>query len=65
MYEVATSLIRIPGVKVVPCALFDVMDGKTAEDYTARVEPSTKGGRRMALKLTELLDSFITADQKS
>ncbi|KAI9656753.1 MAG: hypothetical protein M1821_003392 [Bathelium mastoideum] len=65
MYELATSHIRIPGTRVVPCALYDAMDGKRAEDYTARVEPSTEGGRKMALKLYELLDPIVAEKQDS
>jgi hypothetical protein len=60
MYELATTKIQIAGTKVVPCALFEAMDGKHEEDYTARVEPSVEGGRKMGLKLKEILDSLIT-----
>ena len=64
MYELATSRIQVPGWEVVPCALFNAMDGKKAEDYTARVEPSIEGGRKMALHLTELLETFIVSEQE-
>ena len=47
IYDLATLTIRIEGTTVVPCALFEAMDGKTKEDYTARVEPSVEGGRKV------------------
>ena len=59
MYEVATKKVQIPGVKVVPCALYEAMDGTHSRDYTARVEPSTEGGRKMALKLKKIVESLI------
>lgn len=59
MYDIATKRIQIAGTKVIPCALFDVMDGKHEDDYTARVEPSIEGGRKMALHLKELLESHV------
>ena len=59
MYELATKHIRIPGVKVVPCALFEAMDGKNEEDYTERVEPSVEGGRKIASQLMEIIESLI------
>lgn len=60
MYELATKQIQIKGTHVVPCAFFDVMDGKNKDDYTARVEPSAEGGRKIALKLNEIIDSLNT-----
>jgi hypothetical protein len=59
MYETATTQIEIPGTKIVPCALYECLDGKREEDYTARVEPSTEGGRKMALHLKTLLDPLL------
>lgn len=63
MYEFATSKIQIPGTIIVPCALYDALDGKLSEDYTARVEPSMEGGRKMALHLKKLLDPLISEQQ--
>ncbi|KAH9826117.1 Esterase, SGNH hydrolase-type, subgroup [Teratosphaeria destructans] len=48
IYEQATCKIGIDGTKVLPCALYEAMDGKVKEDYVARVEPSVGGGRKMA-----------------
>ena len=59
MYELATKNVLIPGTKVVPCALFEAMDGTSEGDYTARVEPSTEGGRKMAELLKIALDELI------
>ncbi|TKA65434.1 hypothetical protein B0A55_10600 [Friedmanniomyces simplex] len=59
MYEQATSTINIEGTTVVPCPLFETMDGKTKEDYTARVEPSVHGGEKMAAHLVRLLDGSL------
>ncbi|KAF2249327.1 hypothetical protein BU26DRAFT_316300 [Trematosphaeria pertusa] len=59
MYEIATHEIKIEGTEVVPCALFEVLDGSRKEDYTARVEPSKEGGRRMAERLRELVDEVL------
>ena len=46
----ATRAVRAPGgVRVVPLALFDVLDAAPASrDYVARVEPSARGGEKMA-----------------
>jgi len=59
MYELATQKIQIPGTTVIPCALYEAMDGKNKEDYSARVEPSSEGGRKMAEHLKKLLDPLI------
>jgi hypothetical protein len=37
---------KIPGV--IPVPLFHALDGKNPADYIARVEPSVRGGRKMA-----------------
>ncbi|KAF1928068.1 uncharacterized protein M421DRAFT_421255 [Didymella exigua CBS 183.55] len=67
LYKTATQNIKIQGTEVVPCALNEVLDGKLAEDYTARVEPNEEGGRKMAQKFVELLKTiwpeFLTEDQ--
>ncbi|KAH8810825.1 hypothetical protein F5884DRAFT_260977 [Xylogone sp. PMI_703] len=60
IYEIATEKIQIPGVDVLSCALFESLDGKTEDDYVARVEPSVEGGRKMALQLMSIIDSLIT-----
>ncbi|KAI9708216.1 MAG: hypothetical protein M1820_004170 [Bogoriella megaspora] len=59
IYEIATKQIQIPETTVIPCALFDALDGKSAQDYIARVEPSTEGGRKMAVKISETLTPYL------
>jgi hypothetical protein len=48
MFRLAVKEIRLEGTTVVPVPLFEVMDGKTFEDYCQRVEPSPSGGAKMA-----------------
>ncbi|MCJ1330418.1 hypothetical protein MMC10_007101 [Thelotrema lepadinum] len=55
IYEIATKPMTVEGTEIVPCALFDVLDGKRAEDYVARAEPSVLGGRQIALYLEKIL----------
>jgi hypothetical protein len=59
MYENATKKLQIEGTEVFPCALFEVLDGKNAEDYTARVEPSSEGGRKMATHFMDILEPLL------
>ena len=60
VYRTATQNIKVEGTEVVPCALHEVLDGKTAKDYTARVEPNEEGGKKMANKFVELLSTVWT-----
>lgn len=48
--------ITIPGTEVIPVPLFEVLDGKHSNDYVARVEPSSQGGRKMAGFLLDIMD---------
>jgi len=59
IFEQGTSSIRLEGTTVVPCALFKTMDGKMKEDYTARVEPSVQGGRKMSAQLKDILANVL------
>jgi hypothetical protein len=61
MYKIATKKIRVDGTEIVPCALHEVLDGQTAGDYTARVEPNHEGGRKMAMRFMELVDGILGA----
>jgi lysophospholipase L1-like esterase len=54
-YEHATKNIKVEGTKIIPYALFEVLDGKDPADYKDRVEPNSEGGRKMASKFVELL----------
>ncbi|KAF9694631.1 hypothetical protein EKO04_007606 [Ascochyta lentis] len=60
LYRMATQNIKVSGTKVVPCALHEVLDGKVAKDYTARVEPNEEGGKKIAQKFAELLDGTLS-----
>ncbi|KAF2257912.1 hypothetical protein CC78DRAFT_166470 [Lojkania enalia] len=60
MYEMATKQIKIEGTWVLPCALYEPLDGKNAGDYTARVEPSASGGRKLAEKFMQILECVIS-----
>lgn len=59
IYDSATTKIKIEGTHVIPCPLFEVLDGKNAAEYTARVEPNSEGGRKMAEKFAELLKGVV------
>ena len=59
IHKSSTERIRIEGTQIVPCALYEVLEGKEVDDYTARVEPSREGGRKMAAKFVQLLEDFI------
>lgn len=64
IYSSATSKIEIEGTKVIPCALYETMDGKNEEDYVARVEPSVQGGKKMATLLGKKLESVLALKQE-
>ncbi|KAH7395354.1 hypothetical protein DE146DRAFT_679082 [Phaeosphaeria sp. MPI-PUGE-AT-0046c] len=65
MYRIATCEIRVEGTRIVPCALYDVMDGKSGDDYTERVEPNEEGGRKMAMRFMESLDEVLGLETSS
>jgi len=60
IFASATSTIKIEGTTVLPCALYEAMDGTDARDYVARVEPSIEGGRKMAMLLAEQIEVVLT-----
>ncbi|BFZ60291.1 hypothetical protein YB2330_001327 [Saitoella coloradoensis] len=60
VYELGTKEIKIEGVKVVPCLLAEVLDGKDERDYVQRVEPSVEGGRKMAQLLGRVVKEEMT-----
>ncbi|KAK4890456.1 hypothetical protein LTR27_010863 [Elasticomyces elasticus] len=61
MYEQTTQTISIEGMNVIPCPLFEVMDGKTKEDYVARVEPSVAGGKKTASQLSQIINGILSS----
>jgi len=64
IFEMGTMQIQIDGSEVVPCKLYEILDGKQEDDYTARVEPSSAGGRRMA-EMFKILVNEILARQET
>ena len=48
VYARATALLEVPGARVAPLPLFEVLDAAREGDYVARVEPSGAGGEKMA-----------------
>ena len=60
-FEEATQRIQLPGgVRVVPLPLFEALDGKDPSDYVQRVEPSAKGGQKMARALIDRIHGVVT-----
>ncbi|KAL3918567.1 MAG: hypothetical protein SGPRY_005965 [Prymnesium sp.] len=53
VFEVGTSKICIPGTEVIALPLFRVLDGSDTNDYIQRVEPSPRGGAKMARALMD------------
>ena len=60
IFTEATCKIEVEGVKVLPFPLFEVLDGKTTDDYCQRVEPSSQGGNKIG---KELVDRIILSEQ--
>ncbi|KAL1593220.1 hypothetical protein SLS60_010828 [Paraconiothyrium brasiliense] len=59
MFELGTNKVKIEGTEVIPCKLYEVLDGTKKEDYVERVEPSAIGGRKMAEKFYTLIDGVL------
>ena len=59
MYELATKNVTMEGTEIIPCPLYEVLDGTKEEDYVARVEPSSEGGHKMALLFSQLLEGKL------
>ena len=55
VFELATKRIRIPGVEVIALPLFEALDGSDTRDYVQRVEPSPRGGRKIAKLLLDTI----------
>ena len=47
--------VVVPGSRVVPIQLSRVLDGSDSSDYVARVEPSEKGGAKMARLIVDTI----------
>lgn len=57
MFQKATREIKISDSEVIGVPLYSVMDGKTSGDYCQRVEPSPKGGVKMAKLILDAAES--------
>lgn len=55
VFELATSRIRIQGTEVVAYPLFRALDGSDTSDYVQRVEPSPRGGAKIAHGLMDFV----------
>lgn len=64
-FELATKRIRVEGTEVVAFPLFEVLDGKTTEDYIQRVEPSPQGGQKMGAALAAAVFESQTSSSNS
>ncbi len=55
LFDLAIKQVQLPGVQLVPHALFNVLDSSDpSRDYVERVQPSEQGGTKMA-------ESFLSA----
>lgn len=59
MFKMGTKKLNIEGTRVIPCALYEALDGTRKEAYVARVEPSSSGGRIMAEFLKKSLHQIL------
>lgn len=59
MYKMGTQKVKVEGTEVIPCPLYEVLDGTCKEDFVARVEPSSEGGRKMASYFVELIEKVL------
>lgn len=59
VYEHGTQKIVVAGTQVVPLPLFEVLDGKDSSLYVDRVEPSDKGGRKVAEQIWSSIESRL------
>jgi len=58
-FEHATSRIRLRGTNVVALPFYEALDGSDPADYVQRVEPSSKGGRKMARAVVDKLAAVL------
>jgi hypothetical protein len=62
MYEMGTKSVKVEGTEVIPTALYETLDGSCSEHYVDRVEPSSRGGRKMAEHFMALVDKLIPSE---
>jgi len=54
-FETCTKKLELPGTIVAPVHLAGVLDSQDEADYVDRVEPSTRGGEKMAAAFLEVI----------
>jgi hypothetical protein len=59
IFEKATCRIQVAGTEVIPCPLFERLDGKLPENYVERVEPSKTGGQWMAKWFASAVEDIL------
>ncbi|KAF2750131.1 hypothetical protein M011DRAFT_456074 [Sporormia fimetaria CBS 119925] len=59
MYLSGTLEIKVAGTQVMGCPLFEILDPRNADDFTARVEPSVQGGRKMAEAFEKMIREIV------
>lgn len=55
LFNKAIAAVTVPGVRVIPLPLYEVLDADEERDYVARVEPSVLGGRKMGAQIASLV----------
>ena len=55
IYQYAISKIQIDGIDIIPCPLYEVLDGSNVDDYYDRLGPSQQGGQKIAQKLYDII----------
>lgn len=58
LFKYGTCNIKIRGSKVIPFPMFKYMDSKCVDDYVQRVEPSSKGGEKIAKGLLDIINEY-------
>mmetsp|Transcript_2545 Transcript_2545/g.8384 ORF Transcript_2545/g.8384 Transcript_2545/m.8384 type:complete len:336 (+) Transcript_2545:55-1062(+) len=53
VFKLGTRRIHIDGVPVVALPFFEILDGSDTADYVERVEPSPRGGAKLAAAIVE------------
>mmetsp|Transcript_14190 Transcript_14190/g.42176 ORF Transcript_14190/g.42176 Transcript_14190/m.42176 type:complete len:80 (-) Transcript_14190:22-261(-) len=59
VFELGTSQIQLPGAQVEHIAMYEIIDGKTAGDYSDGVHLSEQGGRKMVGALLGALKRLV------
>lgn len=62
VYAQAISQIKIDGTEVIPVPLYEILDANDPQDYISRVEPSSRGGRKMAAHFHRIITALKQDD---